>query len=114
MPSLSSAAHAIRPGVFAELQKRIDAHAAKGGDLIPLQIGDTAVDPPREARFVGSDDPSLYRYGATAALAPLRAAISAWLLSMRGLRFDSEREILVGVGGTHAIFCAARVILDAG
>lgn len=111
MPSLSSAAHAIRPGVFAELQKRIDA---RGGDLIPLQIGDTAVDPPREARFVSDDDPGLYRYGATAALAPLRVQIAAWLRAVRGLEIHPEHELLVGVGGTHAIFCALRTILDPG
>jgi len=115
MPTLSSSAHAIRPGVFAELQRRIDAHTARGGDLVPLQIGDTAVDPPDEARFVGGDDPALYRYGATAALATLRHAIASWLASVRNFpNVDAEREVLVGVGGTHAIFCAARTILDAG
>jgi aspartate/methionine/tyrosine aminotransferase len=115
MPSLSSSAHAIRPGVFAELQRRIDAHTARGGDLVPLQIGDTAIDPPPEARFAGGDDPSLYRYGATAALASLREAIALWLGEVRGIGgVDAERDVLVGVGGTHAIFCAARTILDAG
>jgi aspartate/methionine/tyrosine aminotransferase len=115
MPSLSSSAHAIRPGVFAELQRRIDAHTAKGGDLVPFQIGDTAIDPLPEARFVGGDDPALYRYGATAALASLRQEIAAWLRNVRNIpNVDAEREVLVGVGGTHAIFCAARTILDAG
>ncbi len=117
MPSLSSSAHAIRPGVFAELQRRIDAHTARGGDLVPLQIGDTAIDPPVEGRFSAGEgaDPTLYRYGATAALAPLRQAIADWLATVRGIEgVDPEREVLVGVGGTHAIFCAARTILDAG
>jgi len=117
MPSLSSTVHGIRAGVFAELQKHIDAHAARGGDLVPLQIGDTSIDPPVEARFdpgIGAD-PALYRYGATAALGPLRAAIARWLGAIRGIAdVDPERELLVGCGGTHAIFCAARSILDPG
>lgn len=117
MPSLSTTVHGIRAGVFAELQKHIDAHAARGGDLVPLQIGDTAIDPPDEARFDAGagKDPAVYRYGATAALGTLRAAIARWLGSVRGIEgVDPEREVLVGVGGTHAIFCAARTILDAG
>lgn len=117
MASLSSSAHAIRPGVFAELQKRIDAHASRGGDLVPLQIGDTSIDPPPEARFAPGEgcDPSLYRYGATAGTAALRAEIARWLSTVRAIgEVDGEREVLVGVGGTHAIFCAAKTILDPG
>ena len=117
MPSLSSSAHAIRPGVFAELQKRIDAHAARGGDLVPLQIGDTAIDPPPEARYAsGPDaDPLLYRYGATAGVAALRVEIARWLREVRGFAgVDSDRELLVGVGGTHAIFCAIKTLVDPG
>ncbi|MBI2392653.1 MAG: pyridoxal phosphate-dependent aminotransferase [Deltaproteobacteria bacterium] len=114
MPSLSTTVNAIRPGMFAELQQRIEA---RGGDLVPLQIGDTAVDPPPEARFTsdGSADPALYRYGSTVALGSLRSAIARWLGSVRGIAdVDPEREVLVGCGGTHAIFCAARTILDEG
>lgn len=115
MPSLSDAARAIRPGVFAELQRRIDAHAAKGGDLVPLQIGDTAVDPPAEALFPGGGDPALYRYGATAGLATLRAAIADWMRDVRGFdAVDAETDVLLGCGGTHAIFCALKSVLDPG
>lgn len=111
MPSISDSARAIRAGVFAELQRRIDAHAARGGDLVPLQIGDTAVDPPREALFEGSADPALYRYGATAGLAALRQEIARFLPDLSA---DPEAEVLLGVGGTHAIFCALRSVLDPG
>lgn len=112
MPSLSTTVRGVRAGVFAELQKHIDAHT---GDLVPLQIGDTALEPPVEGRFVGGDDPALYRYGATAGLGTLRAAIARWLGSVRGIpEVDPERELLVGCGGTHAIFSAARAILDPG
>ncbi|MGZ3421259.1 MAG: pyridoxal phosphate-dependent aminotransferase [Polyangiales bacterium] len=111
MPSISGSARAIRAGVFAELQRRIDAHQQRGGDLVPLQIGDTAVDPPKEARFEGGDDAALYRYGATAGLALLRNEIARFRPEFSA---DPEAEVLVGAGGTHAIFCAMRSVLDPG
>ncbi len=117
MPSLSACVRAIRPGVFAELQQRIESVQARGGDLVPLQIGDTALDPPGEARFSAAEahDPALYRYGATSGLASLRLAIAGWLERARGRAgVDPEREVLVGCGGTHAIFCALRAVLDPG
>ncbi|GAC1352989.1 MAG: hypothetical protein NVS3B20_09160 [Polyangiales bacterium] len=85
MPLVSASIQAMRPGVFAELQRQIDAFRARGGDLIPLHIGDTVLTPPMGARFAlaegmgkgdfgGQDnesaefDEALYRYGDTAGL----------------------------------------------
>src|SRR5580692_7441529 len=121
MPSLSRLAAAIRPGVFAELQRDIDAHAAKGGDLVPLHIGDTYLDPPEAARFgavlakAGANE-ALYRYGPVAGLPALRDAIAGELRA-RGRALpavEGARHVLVGVGATHALSCAARVVLQAG
>jgi aspartate/methionine/tyrosine aminotransferase len=115
---LSAVAQRIKPAVFAELQSRIDALAAKGIELVPLQIGDTHVPPPEAARKVLStldpEDTSLHRYGATSGLGPLRAEM-ARVLRRRGLDdVDPEKEILVGNGGTHSLFCAAGAVLDPG
>jgi aspartate/methionine/tyrosine aminotransferase len=116
-PPLSTTAARIRPPVFAELQSRIDRLAAKGTELVPLQIGDTWLAPPEAAsRALGATDggdTSIYRYGATAGLPALREAI-AHVVRKHGLDVDAESEVLVGNGGTHALFCAARAILDAG
>ena len=38
MPKLSQTAHAIRPGVFSELERAISERRAAGGDLVPLHI----------------------------------------------------------------------------
>jgi aspartate/methionine/tyrosine aminotransferase len=115
--ALSDAARRIKPAVFAELQSRIDRLAARGEELIPLQIGDTHLPPPEGARKVlgglDPDDSSLHRYGATAGLGPLREAL-ARVLARRGLDVDPNAQVLVGNGGTHALFCAARVVLDPG
>lgn len=113
-PPLSATAARIRTAIFAELQARIDA---RGGDLVQLQIGDTHLAPPegarREVASLRGDDASLFRYGATSGLPELRAAM-ARALARRGMEADPEAEILVGNGGTHALACAARAVLDAG
>jgi len=114
---LSTAASRIRPPVFSDLQTRIDRLTAAGTEIVPLQIGDTHLAPPEAARRVlaglDGDDASLYRYGATAGLAPLREAF-AKRLRARGIDVDPATEIHVGNGGTHALFCAARAVLDDG
>jgi aspartate/methionine/tyrosine aminotransferase len=50
----------------------------------------------------------LHRYGATAGTNELRSAIA------RKTGRDAASEILIGNGGTHALFCAARAVLDDG
>jgi aspartate/methionine/tyrosine aminotransferase len=116
-PPLSSTAARIRPPVFAELQARIDRLASRGVELVPLQIGDTFLDAPEGARRALAEldgkDPSIYRYGPTAGVAALREAI-ANVVRRHRLEVDPVEEVLVGNGGTHALFCVARAVLDAG
>lgn len=115
--SLSRTASRIRPPVFSDLQSRIDRLAASGQEVVPLQIGDTHLAPPQAARRVLSaidgEDASLFRYGPTAGVAALREAF-ARRIAGRGLEVDAAGEIHVGNGGTHALFCAARAVLDDG
>jgi len=112
MRDLSIASKRIRPAVFAELQARIEARTARGEELLPLHIGDTFLPPPERARHAiasfDGDDAELYRYGATGGLPALRAACAAIVAC------DPPTELLVGNGGTHALFCAARAVLDEG
>ena len=54
-PPLSSTAARIRPPVFADLQVRIDRLAARGIELVPLQIGDTWLAPPVAAQRALAD-----------------------------------------------------------
>lgn len=115
--SLSTTAMRIRPPVFSELQARIDRLAASGQEIVPLQIGDTHLLPPPAARKalagIEGDDASLYRYGATAGVAALRDAFAKRLLA-HGREIDAPSEVHIGNGGTHALFCAARAVLDDG
>lgn len=108
--ALSLVARRIKPAVFAELEARIGRLAARGEELIPLQIGDTHLPPPEGARrILGSLDPedaSLHRYGATAGLGPLREAMARALVR-HGLQVDaaSERSSSETVERTR---CSAR------
>jgi aspartate/methionine/tyrosine aminotransferase len=103
--------------VFADLQARIDRLAARGEQLVPLQIGDTWLSPPEGARRalaeVDGTDASIYRYGPTAGVAALREAVAS-IVRRHGLDVDPVDDVLIGNGGTHALFCAARAVLDAG
>ncbi len=116
-PPLSSTAARIRPPVFADLQARIDRLQVRSVELVPLQIGDTWLAPPAAAqKLLGeldAGDASIYRYGPTAGLPALREAV-ARSVKRHGLDVDPVDEVLVGNGGTHALFCAARAVLDAG
>ena len=116
-PPLSTTAARIRPPIFAALQARIDGLTTRGLELVPLQIGDTFLAPPEGARKVLAAidglDASLYRYGPTAGVPALREAV-ANKVRHHGLEIDPVDEVLVGNGGTHALFCAARAVLDAG
>src|SRR5580658_1840592 len=106
-PLISESARAIRPGVFADLQVQIDSHLARGGDLIPLHIGDTYLEPPQSSRFGsviemhGADD-GLYRYGACAGLAELRTAIAEELRGRRTFASVAPANVRLGAGATHA------------
>ncbi|HEY8039730.1 MAG TPA: pyridoxal phosphate-dependent aminotransferase [Polyangiaceae bacterium] len=119
-PPLSRTASGIRASVFAELAPHIEARARAGGDLVELHLGDTHVEPPAEARFrrvEGVDyDASLYRYGAIPGVDALKEAFVKRLVALgAGPRDpDPRRDVLVGAGATHAIFCALRAVLDPG
>ncbi len=117
--AMSSPVRALRAGVFAELEAAIAARRARGGDIIPLHIGDTHRAPPDAARIEraieNANDETLYAYGATAGLADLREALASYVRARhRAHPNATEAHVLLGVGATHALSCAARVVLEAG
>ena len=114
MPRLSRDAHRIGKSVFAELTPGVAARRAQGLDLIELQIGDSCLAPPLASS--AEIDRSSLRYGDVLGLRTLRRAAGDWLVRKRRVpdSFDCETELLIGAGGTHALFCAARAILDQG
>jgi aspartate/methionine/tyrosine aminotransferase len=120
VPDLSRSALGIRSSVFADLAPRIEAHARAGGDLVALHIGDTHLPPPPGARFGrverGDTDPALYCYGAIPGVDALKDAFGRALAAARRgpPEVDAARQVLVGAGATHAIFCGLRAVLEPG
>ncbi len=117
MAKLSQTAHAIRPGIFSVLERAISERRAAGGDLVPLHIGDTCLPPPAAARFdrhLQCADSEIYAYGATVGLPELRDALARHAHARaRGFpAMTGESNIQLGVGATHALSCAARVVLE--
>src|SRR5580704_19322816 len=119
-PRLSLSAALIKASVFADLASRIEAQHRKGARFIGLHLGDSCRKPPNEARFgrveAGPCDDDLYRYGDTTGLAALKTAF-AERLAANGhgpADVDPEKHLLVACGATHALFCAARAVLDPG
>ena len=107
---------ALGPGVFADLQARIDERVRAGESIIPLHIGDTYLEPTKaaqaELREVALSD---FAYGPTAGTAGLRLAITEKLArALPGAHVDPTCEVLVGAGGTHAFFCVANALLGEG
>jgi aspartate/methionine/tyrosine aminotransferase len=98
------------------LQARIDAFRASGGELIPLQIGDTYLTPPPRARAALEALPAgaLGSYGGVPGLTELRSALATRLADSGHATVRGASEIHVGAGCTHALFCAARALLDPG
>lgn len=106
----------LAPGVFAELQERIDERVRAGAPIIPLHIGDTYLEPAEGVRAaLGEVAASDYAYGPTAGTVDLRLAFVEKLeRALPGATVDPAHEVLVGAGGTHAFFCAARALLGEG
>ncbi len=115
---LSAAAAKVRPGVFAELQKKVDERLHQHKPLVGLHIGDTHLAPPSAARHTQLaselDVDVMYRYGATAGFAELRAELAAHLGASRAVPGLTPDNVLIGAGGTHALFCVAKAVLDPG
>lgn len=118
MPKLSPLAGTVRRGVFADLEGAIAARKSSGGALAPLHIGDTYLAPPPAARFdrvLDCTDAELYAYGATIGTPELRADLARHAVDRgRALAVDPAKNVLVGVGATHALSCAVRAIVAPG
>lgn len=103
----------MRQSVFSALRGPIEAFQAGGGELIRLHIGDTYLEPP-EAAIVDPAGRELALYGGVSGLDALRAELAERLMK-RGLKsVTSAANVHVGCGCTHALFCAARAVLDPG
>jgi aspartate/methionine/tyrosine aminotransferase len=103
--------------VPASIFSRLRDHLAKfGGDVIPLQIGDTHLTPPARLDEVAWRDMAhvdLYAYGTPQGWAPLVDALADKV--QRQNRIPATAAcIQIAVGATHALTCAVQTLIDPG
>ncbi|MFT3691511.1 MAG: pyridoxal phosphate-dependent aminotransferase [Kofleriaceae bacterium] len=112
-PSISSAGERVPASIFAKLRE----HLAKyPGDVIPFQIGDTHLPPPKGLAAIDwSKMPvaDLYTYGTPAGWDPLVAAIAEKAKARNGIPTTSA-NVQITVGTTHALDCAVKALCDPG
>lgn len=115
-PSISAPAASLPASIFSRLVERL---ARYQGETYPFHLGDTHFLPPDMSRleriaWQETVTPNhLYRYGTPSGDAELIDAIVQ--------KVAAKNDLLVGpgcvqitAGATHAIFCAARALLDHG
>lgn len=114
-PALARDLALLRASVFADLAPAIAARKAADLPLAPLHIGDTHRSPAATLDDLPSwgRDASSYAYGALGGVPALRERLAETLTSAHALP-TRECDLLVTVGATHALLCAARACLDAG
>lgn len=114
-PALARDLAQLRASVFADLAPAITARKEAGLPLAPLHIGDTHRPPAATLEDLPAwgRDASSYAYGALGGVPALRDRLAETLTTAHGLP-SGGGDLLVTVGATHGLLCAARACLDAG
>ena len=109
---LSACAQEIKP---SGIRKFFDLAATMEG-VISLGVGEPDFQTPYSIRRAGIESLEKGRtwYTANAGLPALRQEIAGYLARRFGLDYDSQREILVTVGGSEAIDLCVRALVNPG
>ena len=115
-PGLSASTQFLPASILDRLKRRA---AAFQGPVIPLHIGDTHLPPPAGSRlgalgFSTGRDPDLYRYSPPPGKQRLLEAVVDKVHRQNRLTFVGPEHVQITVGGTHALACAVRALLDPG
>ncbi|HEU0037329.1 MAG TPA: pyridoxal phosphate-dependent aminotransferase [Kofleriaceae bacterium] len=115
-PDVSTAGTAVPASIFARLREHVTRFTAAGGDLIPLQIGDTHLPPAarlEELAWTELAPTDLYAYGSPAGWAPLLEALAAKAIERNEIP-ATPAGIQIACGATHALSCAVQALCDPG
>jgi N-succinyldiaminopimelate aminotransferase len=109
------AAHlaAVPPSVYSSLAHRLAEH---GGEIYPLHVGDTWMEPPSGCRMEDlhvAEHPGMHRYTSVHGLPELLDAIVERERERTGLALERE-NVLVAAGATGGLGAVAGAILDPG
>lgn len=106
-PDISPAVAAMRGGIFSAVAHRI---ASLEGEVYPLHVGDTWMEPPPGARMEDqrvAAHPGMHRYGPLQGLPALVSAIAA-------RREIDPGRLLISAGATAGLDAVCRTLLEPG
>jgi LL-diaminopimelate aminotransferase len=117
MPRLAARLTAFPDYPLAHVPAKKRALLARGVDVIDLGAGDADLAPPPAAVAAikqAADNPAMGRYGFGIGHVPFREAISAWMQSRFGTKFDPMTEVVPLIGSKEGIAHIAFGYLGAG
>ncbi len=117
MPRLAARLTALPDYPLAHVPAKKRALLARGVDVIDLGAGDADLAPPAAAVAAlkqAADNPAMGRYGFGIGHVPFREAISAWMQSRFGTKFDPMTEVVPLIGSKEGIAHVAFGYLGAG
>ena len=96
----------LPPYLFININKKIAAKQAAGGNIVKFTIGDPDSPTPHhiiESICHATRNPANHRYPETAGLPELRQAIAAWYKKRFGVILDPNKEVLPLIGSKEGI-----------
>ncbi len=115
-PDVSTAGAAVPASIFARLREHLAKFTDSGGDVIPLQIGDTHLAPAAsldQVAWAAHAPADLYRYGNPAGWTPLVDALAAKAQHQNRIPVTAA-GVQVACGATHALACSVQALCDPG
>lgn len=112
-PSVASSVTAVKGSVYTALAHRLAAHK---GEVYPLHIGDTWMEPAEGCRMQDlrvEDHVGLHRYAPVAGLQTLRDAIVERTRAKTGVATERE-NVLVTAGATAGLATVGGALVEAG
>jgi aspartate aminotransferase len=106
---------AVKPSPTLSLNAKAKALAAKGADVLSFAAGEPDFDTPAHIKdaIKASLDAGFTKYTATGGIPELKSAIAEKLKRENQLQFTPE-QVLVSVGGKHALFNLFQALLSPG
>ena len=113
--TISSVCRNITPSTTLRLNALVSEKKQQGLDVISLAAGEPDFATPAHICQAGKRaiDEGRTKYTAVAGIPELRRALSEYLLSTRGLRYDA-RQTIIGTGAKQVLLGALQAILEPG
>ncbi|HEY9786841.1 MAG TPA: LL-diaminopimelate aminotransferase [Candidatus Obscuribacterales bacterium] len=114
---LSKRMKSIPPYIFAEIDKKRQAAAARGVDVINLGIGDPDRPTPKfivDAMHKAIDDPVNHHYPPFGGMKEYKQAAAAWCHTRFGITVDPDTEVTSLIGSKEGLHNTIMAFIDEG